>query len=161
MTLYYGLQSDSINSIQMTEEIERIASVLRGLTDIVSATPNNLSAYAYFSPNDTYVSLINYYVNAAGNEVLATVTPMTSNPPNGTPITSETQTYTIISNYYQPSGQGLFTYYDSSGNILSQPITEEQVISSIGINLSEPATHNANGQQLSTIVTLRNRRSAV
>ena len=157
MTLYYGLQSDASNSIEMAEEIERIAGVLRGLTDITSATPNNLTAYAYFSPNDTYVSLINYYLNSSGNQVLATVTPMTSNPPTGTPITSEQKTYVIISNYYQPSGQGLFSYYDSSGNELSQPITNEQDITSISINLSEPATHNSNGQSLSTTVTIRDR----
>jgi prepilin-type N-terminal cleavage/methylation domain-containing protein len=157
MTLYYGLQSDSTNAIEMTQEIERMASVLRGLTNITSATPNSLTAYAYFSPNDTFVSLINYYVNASGNEVMATVTPMTGNPPDGTPISSEATTYTIISHYYQPSGKSLFTYYDSAQDVLSQPITNQELISSIGINLSEPATHNANGQQLSTEVTLRNR----
>ncbi|MCL5113355.1 MAG: prepilin-type N-terminal cleavage/methylation domain-containing protein [Patescibacteria group bacterium] len=159
MTLYYGLQSDASNSIEMAEEIERIASVLRGLTNITTATPNSLTAYAYFAPNDQYVSLISYYLNSAGNQLLATVTPMTSNPPTGTPITSEQKTYVIISNYYQsPSGQGIFSYYDSTGNELSQPISNEQDISSIAINLSAPATHNSNGQSLSTTITIRNRR---
>lgn len=142
----------------MAQELERISAVLRGLTDIVSANPNSLTAYAYFSPNDSYVSLINYYINSNNNEVLATVTPMTSNPPTGNPITSESRTYTIISNYYQPPGGSLFSYYDISGNLLIPPISNEKTILSIGINLSSPASHNLNGQQLSTTVTIRDRR---
>ncbi len=157
-TLYYGLQTDSSNSVQMAQELERIASVLRGLSDIVSATPNSLTAYAYFSPDDTYVSLINYYVNSTNNEVLATVTPMTSNPPTGSPITSQAKTYTIIPNYYQPSGGSLFNYYDVSGALLTQPISEEKAILSISINLSSPASHNVKGQQLSTEIMIRDRK---
>lgn len=156
MTLYYGLQTDASNTVQMSQEIERMASVLRGITDINSASAYNLSCYGYFSPNDTYVSLIDYYV--VNNVIYASVTPMTSNPPGGTPITSETQTYVILSNFYNPTGSGLFSYYDSSGNLLVAPITDQRIISSIGINLSTPATHNSQGQQISTTVTLRNRR---
>lgn len=37
-TLYYGLQTDASNSVEMAQEIERMASVLRGVTDITSAT---------------------------------------------------------------------------------------------------------------------------
>lgn len=156
MTLYYGLQTDASNSVQMAQEIERIASVLRGITDINSASANNLSCYGYFSPNDTYVSLIDYYVN--NNEVFVSVTPMTANPPGGTPLTSETKTYVILSNFYSPTGVGLFSYYDSSGNLLVPPISNQRSIGSIGINLSTPASHNSQGQQMSTTVTLRNRR---
>lgn len=155
-TLYYGLQTDASNSVQMTQEIERIASVLRGVTEITSASSDSLSCYGYFSPDDTYVSLINYYVS--NNEVFASVTPMTADPPGGTPITSETKTYTVITNYYDPLGSGLFSYYDSSGNLLSLPISNERSISSVGINLSTPASHNKQGQQMSTTVTLRNMR---
>ena len=83
---------------------------------------------------------------------------MTADPPGGVPITAQTKTYTIITNYYNPSGTGLFSYYDSSNNLLSPPIANDRFISSIGINLSTPATHNANGQQMSTTITLRNMR---
>ena len=40
-TLYYGLQTDASNSVQMTQEIERIASVLRGVTEITSASSDS------------------------------------------------------------------------------------------------------------------------
>ena len=159
LSLYFGLQQDSGNAVEMAEQSEHISSVLRGLTDVNSAQANNLSVYAYFSPADTYVSLVDYYVNSAGNKVMASVTPMTSNPPVGTPIPSQTVVYTIVSNYYQKTGSSLFTYYDDNGNIIAAPVSDEHSIIELGVNLSEPAKHSKTGQQLSTVVSLRNRKT--
>lgn len=157
LILFLNQQQNSMNFTELQTESQRIADVLRGATDIVSDQPNQLSVYAYFSPVDTYVSLVNYYLSSNGTQLLARVTPMTANPPIGTQITSETKTYVIISNYYAPAGSSLFTYYDSGGNILTPPVSNEKTITGIGINLSEPIANSKSGQSLNIFVTLRNR----
>lgn len=159
LILYSKYQTDASNFGELASQSQRIADVLRGLTDIVSESANDLSVYAYFSPADTYVSLTHYYLNANGTAVMVDVTPMTANPPIGTPITSETKTYTIISNYYQPAGGSLFNYYDATGTQLTLPISDEHSILEIQVNLAEPGSHTKNGQTLSITVSLRNRKT--
>src|SRR5581483_3749292 len=84
---YFGLQADGSEFTNLATESQRIANVLRGTTDIVSATSSDLTAYAYFSPNDTYVSQIHYYLNAGSTTLYADVTPMSANPPTGILLT--------------------------------------------------------------------------
>jgi len=159
LILYSKYQQDAGNFTELANQSQRIADVLRGLTDIVSESSNDLVAYAYFSPADTYTSQVHYYLNTAGTAVMVDVTPMTANPPIGTLITASKKTYTVISNYYQVSGGSLFGYYDASGTVLSLPISDEHSILEIQVNLAEPATHTANGQKLSITVSLRNRKT--
>lgn len=159
LTLYSKYQTDAGNFTELANESQRVAQVLRGLTDIISESNNDLSVYAYFAPSDTYVSIVHYYLNSNGTQLLADVTPMTANPPTGTPITASKKTYTIISNYYQQSGTNLFTYYDASGTALTIPISDEHSIVDIGVNLAEPGSHTKNGQQLGVTVSLRNRKT--
>lgn len=159
LILYSKYQTDASNFGEMASQSQRIADVLRGLTDIVSESANSLSVYAYFSPADTYVSLTHYYLNANGTAVMVDVTPMTANPPIGIPITTETKTYTIIGNYYQAPGGSLFNYYDASDTQLTLPIGDEHSILEIQVNLAEPGSHTANGQTLNTTVSLRNRKT--
>jgi type II secretory pathway pseudopilin PulG len=159
LLLYSKYQSDASNFTELANQSQRVADVLRGLTDIISESSNDLSVYAYFSPADTYVSIVHYYLNSSGTKLLADVTPMTANPPTGSPITSSLKTYTIISNYYQAPGTSLFTYYDASGDVLTLPIADEHSIIEIGVNLAEPGSHTANGQQLGVTVSLRNRKT--
>lgn len=158
-SLYIKLQADGSSFTELANQSQRISEVLRGLTDINSETPNDLVMYAYFAPSDTYVSLVHYYLNAASTAVMVDVTPLTANPPNGTPITASQKTYTVISNYYQATGGSLFTYYDASGAVLTPPIANEHTIMDIGVNLAEPAAHSKTGQQLGVTVSLRNRKT--
>jgi hypothetical protein len=133
-----------------------MADVLRSIYGIQSESANSLTAYAYFSPADTYVSQIDYYVS--GTKLLASVTPMTANPPTGSALTAQTTTYTILSNYFAEPSVSLFTYYDAGGNVLTPPVSDENSIVKIGVNLAEPASHNSkNGQQLNITVSIRNR----
>jgi hypothetical protein len=157
--LYSKYQQDASSFTELANQSQRIADVMRGVTDIVSESSNDLVVYAYFSPADTYVSLTHYYLNANGTAVMVDVTPMSANPPIGTPITASKKTYTIISNYYQPAGGSLFGYYDASGTALTLPITDEHSIMSIQVNLAEPGSHTKNGQNLSITVSLRNRKT--
>ena len=161
LLLYTQYEQDGLNFTELANQSQRVASVLRGLTDIVSESSNSLTVYAYFSPRDAYVSEVSYYLNTSGTELLATVTPMTANPPIGTLETSEATTYTIISHYYQAPGVSLFQYY-TAGTLLTLPISDEHSITAIQVNLAEPtAEKSPNGQSLATMVSLRNRASVL
>jgi prepilin-type N-terminal cleavage/methylation domain-containing protein len=157
--LYSKYQQDATNFTELASQSQRISDVLRGLTDIVSANANDLTVYAYFSPNDTYVSLTRYYLDPTGTKIMVDITPMTANPPIGTPITASKKTYTIISNYFQPVGGSLFNYYDASGTQLVAPVSDEHSILEIQANLAEPGSHTQNGQNLNITVSLRNRKT--
>lgn len=159
LILYSKYQQDSMNFTEMAQQSQRIAQVLRGLTDIVSESSNDITVYAYFSPVDTYVSQVHYYLDGSGKKLMVDVTPMTANPPIGTLITNKMKTYTIITNYYQAPGVNLFDYYDASGSLLTLPISDEHSILQIGINLAEPASHSSKGQTLGITVSLRNRKT--
>lgn len=158
---YFGLQQDGSEFTNLATQSQRIANVLRGLTDIVSESSTDITAYAYFSPNDTYVSQVHYYLNANSTTLYADVTPMTANPPIGTLITAQKTTHIIIDNYFPLNGIKLFVYLDDAGNPLSLPISDEHTIKSIQINLAVPADHPTPGgnQQMSLQVELRNRKT--
>jgi len=156
---YSQYQKDGTNFTELATESQRVADVLRGLTDIISESSNDLTVYAYFSPVDSYTSIVHYYLNANGTALLADVTPMTANPPIGTPLNAHKKTYTIISNYFQAPSTNLFVYYDASGAAMTLPISDEHSIIDIQVNLAEPGSHTKNGQTLSTTVSLRNRKT--
>lgn len=158
LSLYFNYQKDANTFAELANQSTRISDVMRGITDITSETSNDLNAYAYFAPTDTYVSVVHYYLSGNGKAIMVDVTPMTANPPNGTPITASKKTYTIISDYYAQSGVNLFTYYDASGTALSTPVANQHTITEIGVNLSSPASHTSKGQQLAVTVSLRNRK---
>jgi len=158
---YLALHQDSTNIGDLAIKSQRIAKILRGSTDIISAASTDLSVYAYFTPLDTYVSQIRYYKNATGTVLLADITPMTSNPPIGSPITASKQTYTIIDNFYSLPGVDTFQYLDSLNTPLPLPISDLKTIKGIQINLAEPFTTTiAQGSNpMSLIVSLRNRKT--
>ncbi len=151
-------QQNSIELTNLQVESTRIGNVIRGATGIVNASTNSLTLYSYFKLNDQYVSEVTYYLNSQKNQLLASVTPMTANPPIGQPITSETKQYVIISKYDYNSSIGLFTYYGLGQNILYPPISDNNLIISVGINLMSPiAGSNNKSQSLDLIISLRNR----
>lgn len=157
---YLGLQKDATAFSDLSQQSQRITNVLRGATDITEAEHDSITVYAYFFPNNEYVSQIRYYLNPSKTTLYADVTPMTSNPPVGTPITAQLKTYTIIP-YYQAQGINLFEYQDSSGTELSLPITELQTIKGIRISLKTPSdgTQDNSSQTIKTEVSLRNRKT--
>ena len=159
LILYSKYQKDSLNFGEMAQQSQRISQVLRGLTDIVSESANEITVYAYFAPSDTYVSQVHYYLDGSGKKLLVDITPMTANPPNGTLLTGQTKTYTIISNFYKAPGVNLFNYYDAGGTQLTLPIADQHSILQIQVNLAEPAEHGTKSQDLSISVSLRNRKT--
>jgi hypothetical protein len=158
---YFNLQQDGMYFGDMAMQSQRVSNVLRGLTDITTANADDLTVYAYFSPNDQYVSLVKYYKNAANNVLLADVTDMTADPPLGTSITSSLKIYTVIENFYSVSGLSLFEYLDSGGNNIPLPISDLHSIKGIRVNLAVPSQGPiANSKTIITSqVSLRNRKT--
>jgi prepilin-type N-terminal cleavage/methylation domain-containing protein len=156
---YFGLQKQSMNFTDIAIQTQRISSVLRSTTDIVSATDEDITAYAYFSPADTYVSKVHYYKSTDKTQLMADVTRMTANPPIGTEITSTKKTTVIMQNYSEVSGVKLFTYLDAAGNALATPITDLQTIKGIRVTLKSPTSQKNVNQTISTQVSIRNRKT--
>ena len=158
---YLALQQDGVVFGDLASQSQRIAQVLRGLTDITVASADEITMYAYFYPQDAYTSLVHYYKSADGKILYADVTPMTSNPPIGTPITASKKTYTIISPFYAPAGVSTFTYLDPYGIELTMPISDLHTIKEIKVTLAVPVkapTVNGN-DSISLLVSLRNRKT--
>lgn len=158
---FLGLQQDGMRFGDLALQSQRIAAILRGSTDITEATNDDITVYAYFSPNDDYVSLIRYYKTDANTKLLADVTPMTANPPIGTPITANKKTYNIMNPFYADPNVKTFVYLDSAGTTLPTPIADLHTIKGIQVNLAVPSdspTVNGN-QSISLQVSLRNRKT--
>lgn len=157
---YFRMQQESIAFADVAANSQRIASVVRGTTDIVSASASSLTLYSYFSPYDQYTSLITYYPDANGTKFLADVTRLTANPPTGTQIPGSTKTFTIIDNFYVPNGTNTFEYLDSSGSTLAMPISDLRTIKGIRINLADkPSSPSGTVTKMSVEVSLRNRKT--
>ena len=156
---YLNLQKDATSFTGLAVQSQRIGNVMRGLTNVVSVDTDEITIYGYFFPTDTYVSLIHYYLNTNGTLLYADVTPMTSNPPIGTPITAKLKTYTIIDNFKQSPSVNLFTYLDSAGAVMNLPIADLHTIKGIRINLAVSTEIGDNDQAMTLEVSLRNRKT--
>lgn len=159
LILYSKYQQDGMAYSELSQQSQRISDVVRGLTDIDTAADNEMIIYAYFSPTDTYVSQVHYYLINSNKTLMVDVTPMTANPPNGTLITASKKTYKIIEDFYLPTGGKIFTYYDAGGTVLSAPVADKNTVLSIKVDITTPSSKNPNGQSLSTTVSLRNRKT--
>lgn len=158
---YLGLEKDSSQFNSIAQQSQRVATVVRGLTDITNAANNDMEFYAYFSPNDSYVSKIHYYLAGANPSLFADVTPMSANPPSGTLLTAQQRTYTIIEKFKNQPTTPLFEYLDSAGTTLDQPIGDLHVIKGVRINLAQDLgdTRFGNVYNSSLTVSLRNRKT--
>lgn len=158
---YFALQNDGLVFSDLTTQSQRLAMVLRSATDITQATPNEITAYAYFSPNDNYVSQIHYYKSADGKKLLADVVPMDNNPPAGNLLTGQTRHYTIIDPFYTVSGIDTFQYLGTGTTVIPTPVSDLHTIKQIKIDIASPTkAPSANGYDEITIqVMLRNRKT--
>ena len=155
---YSDYQINGTNFTQAAQQSERMSNVLRGLTDIESATATDLTAYAYFAPADQFVSLVRYYYDAPTRSIIAEVTRMSANPPVGVSIPETKQSYTIVENYILRSGASLFEYFDAGGGVLGSPVVDQRLVQSIRVNLVVDTAQTDAGQEISVSVSLRNRR---
>lgn len=158
---YFGLQANATEFTDLASNSQRLANVLRGTTDIVTPNSNDITVYAYFAPNNNYVSLISYYLGDNDTKLYADVTPMTANPPNGTPVTANKRTFVVIDHFSKSTSVGLFEYLDANGGLIAMPVADQRTIKNIRINLGVPAVApNPNStQNMSLTVSLRNRKT--
>jgi prepilin-type N-terminal cleavage/methylation domain-containing protein len=158
---FFTIEQEGLMFSQLSLQSQRIAKVLRGATDITQATNTEITAYAYFAPNDAYVSLIHYYKNAEGTKLFADVTPMSANPPAGTLLTAQQRTVTIIENFYSSPSVNTFEYLDAAGANLSLPIADLHTIKGVRVSLAVPITlpSQSGNDTITTQISLRNRKT--
>ncbi|MGZ6004620.1 MAG: pilus assembly FimT family protein [Candidatus Saccharimonadales bacterium] len=155
---YFTLQRDGDAFYSLSQNYQRLANVLRGITGITSASDNDLICYAYFAPDDTYVSQIHYYIS--GGNMLADVTPMTANPPSGSLLTSKKKTFTIIEHFYARPGINTFTYMDANATVLTTPVSDLNSIKGIKVSLAvSSVAPNTDTQALTIQISIRNRKT--
>lgn len=154
LSSYTYLEAQSNTSIELNTLSNRIAKVIRGANIVDTAQPNTLTVYGYFSPQDTTIKKIRYFIQ--GTNLNIGVTPPSGTAPNYIyDPASEVITTTRID--LAMGGKPLFTYYDDAGNQLSGAFLTGQV-KNVGIFVSA----NPKAKQvpvpisLSTRVTLRN-----
>lgn len=159
-TGYLNLQKQSSSFTQATIHSSRVANVIRGLTDITIAKDSELEVFAYFYPSDAYVSKVRYYTTTVNGtqQLRADLTPMTADPPIGTPITAQMRTLTIIESFYTPVNTPLFTYINAANAVLTTPVTDFSAIKSVKIQMSTKVD-TLEKQSISTQVMLRNRKT--
>jgi hypothetical protein len=154
LTSYEFLQAQSNTSTELNSLTSRIAKVVRGTTGVITAQDNTLTIYGYFSPQDTVVKKIRYFVS--GNNLNIGVTPPTGTAPNYT-YNAADEVITTDRIDLSMGSTPMFTYYDDAGNKLPNGFTTTQ-IKAIGIYVAA----NPRTKQLSvpiaitTRVTLRN-----
>ena len=154
LTSYEFLQAQSNTSTELSTLSQRMGKVIRGTTLIVDAQANTLTIFGYFSPQDTIVKKIRYFIS--GSNLKIGVTPPTGTAPNYTYLASDevvTTTRVDLSMGSTP----MFTYYDDTGAQLPNGFANTQV-KQIGLYVAaNPRTKQLSVPiSLSTRVTLRN-----
>ena len=154
LSSYEFLQAQSNTSTELSTLSERMAKVIRGATGIINAQANTLTIYGYFSPQDSVVKQIRYFISGTNLDI--GVTPPSGTAPNYTyPVANEVVTTTRVD--LAMGATSMFTYYDDSGNQLPNGFANSQ-IKEIGLYVAA----NPRLKQLSvpisltTKVTLRN-----
>lgn len=156
---YLPLHEEGLAFTELSYGSQRIAKVLRGLTDITAASADGITCYTYFAPQDSYVSLVQYYKSSGS--LMVDVTPMTANPPIGTPITASKKTYTVIQKLYEIPSTSTFVYIDANNATMTVPIADLHTIKAIQVNLGIPLDNPSGGGSttISLQVSLRNRKT--
>lgn len=159
---FVSLQQESAVYSDLAYQNQRVAGVIRSSVDVNTANENEIEVYAYFWPNDAYVSKVRYYLTENNTKMLADVTPMSENPPLGTPLVDKMKTYTILNKFSLNNNVRTFDYLDSAGNNLNMPITDLYTIKGVRINLGVPVSEvkkDSFTNNTSVQVTLRNRKT--
>ncbi|HVQ44044.1 MAG TPA: prepilin-type N-terminal cleavage/methylation domain-containing protein [Candidatus Saccharimonadia bacterium] len=149
LTSYAFLQAQSDTSTELSTLSARIGKVLRGTTGVLSAQPNTVTVYGYFSPADTVIKKIRYYISG-NNLVIGVTDPDSAAIPATYNNNPEKPTITRVD--LAMGSNTMFTYYDDAGNVLSPGFATSQV-RAIGIYVAA----NPKAKQLSVPVSLTTR----
>jgi type II secretory pathway pseudopilin PulG len=154
LTSYEFLQAQSNTSTELSTLSQRMGKVIRGTTGIIDAEANTLTIYGYFSPQDSVVKKIRYFINGASLDI--GVTPPTGIAPNYTYLAAnEVVTTTRVD--LAMGANPMFTYFDDSGTQLPNGFADSQ-IKEIGLYVAANPRVNQLSVPISltTKVTLRN-----
>lgn len=154
LTSYEFLQAQSNTSTELSGLSQRMAKVIRGSTNILDAQANTLTLYGYFSPADTEVKKIRYFISGT-NLNIGVTRPDSASQPYTYNNNPEVITTTRIDLAMQSNP--MFTYYDETGAQLPNGFANSQ-IKEIGIYVAaNPRTKQLGVPvALSTRITLRN-----
>lgn len=153
---YKYLEAQSNASVEVSSNLNRVSKVVRGTTDIVTADPDSLIIFGYFSPNDAIVKKIRYFKD--GSRLAVGVTPPSGTAPNYT-YNQGDETISYLVNDLSMGSSSLFTYYDEAGTQLTGAFAVTQ-IKQIGIRIDVNAKPNVLTKPVGsqTRVTLRNKK---
>lgn len=149
LTSYEFLQAQSDTSTELGTLVARVGKVVRGTTTVVDAQPNTLTIYGYFSPQDTVVKKIRYFIS--GSNLNIGVTPPSGTAPNYTYLPANEVVTTSRIDLSMGSNP-MFTYYSDTGTQLPNGFSVSQ-IKSIGIYVAA----NPRTKQLSVPVEVQSR----
>jgi len=158
---FLRLQAEGLANSKLADGSFRVSRVLRGTNFIESANDDQITAYAYFSPQDAYTSKISYYLNVPQDKLMADVTPMTADYPIGTVIVAQEKTVVIMEGFLKRAGQPTFKYFSSTSAQIPSPVSDLQSIKNISINLYSKIylSNNQKFASSSVTVNLRNRKT--
>ncbi|MBW4060990.1 prepilin-type N-terminal cleavage/methylation domain-containing protein [Candidatus Saccharibacteria bacterium] len=154
LSSYNFIQAQSDTALELQTLSDRVTKVVRGATSLDTASPDTLIVYAYFSPQDTVIDKVRYFVN--GTNLNIGVTPPTGTAPSYTYLPANEKFYTTRIDLAMGTAS-LFTYYDDADNLLTGSFLPSQV-KEVGLYVAA----NPNAKQvpvpisISTKVTLRN-----
>lgn len=154
---FFKIQESSIMVNDKTRTLYRIAQVIRSGTTIAEATADNLTIYAYFSPQDTTLSQVRYYYSSASKTVKVDRIKAVGTAPNYTYPIANKQTFTLIDQIILTGN--LFSYLDANGD--NGPFTAPTYkdIKTISIDLNTASNYKTTASQLKTTVEMRNRKT--
>ncbi len=148
------LQAQSNTSTELSTLSQRIGKVIRGATGVLDAQANTLTIYGYFSPADTEVKKIRYFISGTNLNIGVTKPDSASQPytyVNFPEVVTTTRVDLVM------GGTPMFTYYDETGAQLANGFANSQ-IKEIGLFVAaNPSTKQVPVPiSLTTRVTLRN-----
>lgn len=154
---FFKIQETAIDINDKTTTMYRVAQVLRTGTTISEATGSSLTIYAYFSPQDSVLSKVRYYYNAADKTLKVDRIRAVGAPPNYTYPAANTET-SLLLNKIQLSDD-VFSYADANGGAGPFSLETYKDIKSIAVNFNSPGTYRAEKNQMKIDVELRNRKT--
>jgi prepilin-type N-terminal cleavage/methylation domain-containing protein len=154
LSSYEFLQAQSNTSTELSTLSQRMGKVIRGATTIIDAQSNTLTIYGYFSPQDTMVKKIRYFIS--GTNLNIGVTSPSGTAPNYTYLAAD-ETVTTTRVDLAMGSTPMFTYYDDAGTQLPNGFAVSQV-KEVGLYVAaNPRTKQLSVPiSLTTRVTLRN-----
>lgn len=155
---YLSLQGRALQDNDVSNSLQRVSRVLRGMNSISIATSSEIEGFTYFTPRDALLSKVRYYYDSSDNKIKVAVIPASGTAPNYTYNVSDQKIINIAEGI--DGSKAIFEYLNSANNVQVFTAANFKEIKGIKISLKQlPTSYNQNPISLSTSVTLRNRKS--